>query len=171
MTSREQHALEFAKHWHDSIGQVRKYSGKPYWHHCVAVAEIVKSVPHTADMVDASLLHDVLEDTPCKEDTLCMQFGIDVFDLVKWLTNVSKPSDGNREKRKAIDRAHIALAPRKAKTVKLADLIDNSRDIILYDPEFARVFLKETRQLLDESLIGGDFYLWAMADEIVRTNL
>ena len=44
--------------------------------------------------------------------------------LVDCLTDVSKPSDGNRAVRKEIDRQHLAKASPKAKTIKLADLID-----------------------------------------------
>jgi hypothetical protein len=43
--------------------------------------------------------------------------------------------------RKAIDREHSARASARAKTVKLADLLDNCRDIRRGDPGFARVFL------------------------------
>src|SRR6476620_2581497 len=34
-----------------------------------------------------------------------------VADLVGWLTDISKPSDGNRATRKGIDRDHLAKAP------------------------------------------------------------
>ncbi len=50
----------------------------------------------------------------------------------------------------------------------LADLIDNSHSIMAYDPDFARVYLKEKRLLLDEALRDGDPTLWAKADAIVR---
>jgi hypothetical protein len=83
---------------------------------------------------------------------------------------VSRPTDGNREVRKRIDREHTAAAPRAAKTIKLADLIDNSRSIIARDPDFAHVYLGEKRLLLDEALKDGDRFLWAQADEIVRAN-
>jgi hypothetical protein len=89
---------------------------------------------------------------------------------VRWLTDVSRPEDGNREIRKRIDREHTAQAPAIVKTIKLADLIDNSRSIIAHDPDFAHVYLREKRLLLDEALREGDATLWAMADEIARVN-
>ena len=55
-------AKEFAHAAHDSIKQVRKYTGEPYWNHTDAVAEVVASVGGTEDMVMAAHLHDVLED-------------------------------------------------------------------------------------------------------------
>jgi (p)ppGpp synthase/HD superfamily hydrolase len=168
VTNLEKRARLFAIRWHDSIGQVRKYTYEPYWKHPVAVAELVKTVPHTPEMVSAAFCHDVIEDTPCTEAELRAELGGAVGDLVMWLTDISKPSDGNREVRKRIDRAHTAAAPREAKTVKLADLIDNSRSIIALDPDFAKVYLREKRLLLDEALGDGDPLLWAMADDIVR---
>lgn len=171
MSNLEKRARLFAIRWHDSIGQVRKYSGEPYWKHPEAVAALVQTVPHTSEMIAAAMLHDVIEDTPCTEIDVRFEFGDAVADLVMWLTDVSKPSDGNRETRKAIDRAHTAAAPREAKTIKLADLIDNSRSIVERDKDFAKIYLREKRLLLDYALKDGDPYLWAMADEIVRMHL
>jgi guanosine-3',5'-bis(diphosphate) 3'-pyrophosphohydrolase len=168
MSNLEKRARLFAIRWHNSIGQVRKYTNEPYCKHPEAVAALVRTVPHTSAMVAAAFCHDVLEDTPCTEAQLRAELGDAVADLVMWLTDISKPEDGNREIRKRIDREHTAAAPREAKTVKLADLIDNSRSIVKYDPDFARTFLTEMRLLLDEALAEGDPALWAMADEIVR---
>ena len=170
MSNLEKRARLFAIRWHDSIDQRRKYTNEPYWRHPEAVAAIVQKVPHTPEMIAAAYLHDVIEDTPCTEAEVRAEFGDAVADLVMWLTDVSKPTDGNREVRKRIDRVHIAAAPREAKTVKLADLIDNSRSITKYDPDFAVTYLKEKRLLLDEALRDGDPILWAQADEIVRTS-
>lgn len=167
MSNLEKRARLWAIRWHGD--QVRKYTGEPYWRHPEAVAALVKTVPHTPEMVAAAYMHDVIEDTPCTEAEMRAEFGDAVTDLVMWLTDVSKPTDGNREARKAIDRAHSTAAPREAKTVKLADLIDNSRSIIARDPDFAVTYLREKRLLLDEALRDGDSTLWQMADEITRS--
>jgi len=82
------------------------------------------------------------------------------------LTDVSKPKDGNRAKRKAIDRVYLSNASPEAKTVKLADLIDNARSIEQHDPRFARTFMRE-KQLLLEFLRDGDPVLLANATNIV----
>jgi (p)ppGpp synthase/HD superfamily hydrolase len=167
----EEKAREFAIYWHDSIKQVRKYTGAAYWTHPEAVVALVKSVSHTEEMLAAAWLHDVVEDTPCLAGDILDEFGTHVAILVSYLTDVSRPTDGNRERRKRIDREHIAGAPVQAKTVKLADLIDNSKSITKFDPDFARIYLREKRLLLDEALKEGDSTLWAMADDIVRANL
>lgn len=59
-------------------------------------------------MICAALLNDVVEDTPVRLPKIVMRFGRAVAVLVEALTDVSKPEDGNREIRKAMDRAHSA---------------------------------------------------------------
>jgi (p)ppGpp synthase/HD superfamily hydrolase len=162
----EERAKEFATKWHGSIGQVRKYTGEPYINHPAAVAELVRGVIHDEDMLAAAWLHDVVEDTPCTIIDVEAEFGQSVAVLVEWLTDVSNPKDGNRKRRKEIDRQHTAAAPPKAKTVKLADLIDNSRTILPLDPDFAKVYISE-KALLLEVLREGDPDLWQMAHGIV----
>jgi (p)ppGpp synthase/HD superfamily hydrolase len=144
-----QKAQVFAIAAHSAVQQKRKYTGEPYFVHPAEVARIVAGVPgSTPDMVAAAWLHDVVEDTDCTFTDIHMAFGIDIATLVQWLTDVSKPEDGNRAVRKAIDRAHTAEAPAEAQTVKVCDLLSNTKSIVAHDPEFARVYLAEKRELL-----------------------
>jgi (p)ppGpp synthase/HD superfamily hydrolase len=145
-------------------GQKRKYTGEPYIKHPIAVMRLVESVPHTEAMLCAALLHDTVEDTDAQIGTVRTLFGTEVADLVEMLSDVSKPEDGNRAVRKAIDRTHTAKASPAAKTIKLADLIDNTKSIVAHDPKFAKVYLEEKRLLL-EALTEGDATLLAMARE------
>lgn len=149
-------AQVFAIAAHSAVQQKRKYTGEPYIVHPAEVAKIVAGVPgSTPEMVAAAWLHDVVEDTGCTFTDIHMNFGIDIATLVGWLTDVSTPEDGNRAARKAKDREHTAMAPAEAQTVKLADLISNSKSIMKYDPEFAKVYLEEKRLLL-EVMTKGD---------------
>lgn len=129
-------------------GQVRKYTGEPYVSHCFEVAGIVAPFADQ-NMIAAAILHDVVEDTPTTIDGITRNFGADIASIVYWLTDISDPCDGNRAARKAIDRDHVAKAPVRAKTVKVADLISNSMSITHHDPGFAKVYLAEKRLLLD----------------------
>lgn len=158
----ERRALAYATAAHGSIDQRRKWTNEPYIVHPIAVAEIVKTVPHTSQMIAAALLHDVIEDTSVTARDIFENFGPNVARLVDWLTDVSKPSDGNRAARKAIDLAHIAQAPPEAKTIKLADLIDNTPTIKERDPNFWKVYRREKLALL-EVLLDGDATLWERA--------
>lgn len=142
-------ARVFATAAHAAVKHVRKYTGDPYIVHPAEVARIVASVPgSTPDMIAAAYLHDVVEDTGVTIEVIRGEFGIDIATLVGWLTDVSKPEDGNRAVRKARDREHSAAAPAEAQTVKLADLISNSRSIVEHDPAFAVTYLEEKRLLL-----------------------
>lgn len=139
-------ALQFANDAHE--GQVRKYSGEPYINHPIAVAKIVASVPHDKNMIAAALLHDVVEDCEVSLEQIEQQFGADIAVLVENLTDVSRPEDGNRKARKAIDREHSGKASPRAATIKLADMIHNSEDIIKSDPNFAKIYIAEKKLLL-----------------------
>jgi guanosine-3',5'-bis(diphosphate) 3'-pyrophosphohydrolase len=157
-----EHARIFATAAHAAVGQLRKYTNEPYIVHPAEVASIVRSVPHTEAMLAAAWLHDVVEDTGVTIETVQAEFGTEVADLVSWLTDVSRPEDGNRAHRKARDREHTAAAPAEAQTVKLADLISNTRSIMAHDPKFAVTYLEEKRALL-AVMTRGDTTLMAMA--------
>jgi (p)ppGpp synthase/HD superfamily hydrolase len=158
----EQRALAFARRAHESIDHRRKYTDEPYIVHPIAVAELVRSVPHTSEMVAAAYLHDVVEDTPVKIEAIAAEFGSEVAELVGWLTKISRPGDGNRARRKALDLNHLAKAPAAAKTIKLADLVDNTLTVKDRDPAFWRVYRPEKQALL-QVLRDGDPTLWKRA--------
>ena len=166
----EEKAKRFAADAHASIVHVRKYTGEPYIGHPASVVEIVRSVPHTEEMLAAAWLHDTVEDTAATEAEIYEMFGHKVAVMVEMLTDVSKPEDGNRAKRKAIDRAHSARGIPAAKTIKIADLIDNSSSILERDPRFAEVFIRE-KALLLKVLKEGDLTLWNRANNIVLNHI
>lgn len=155
-------ASEFASSAHASINQRRKYTNQPYIVHPRSVAAIVARVTDDEATIAAAWLHDVVEDTPVELDEIRQLFGEEVARLVDDLTDVSRPSDGPRRARKQIDRDHTAQADRKAKSVKLADIIDNLSDFESIPPKFALVFLEEC-ELLVEVLGEGDHSLLDMA--------
>ena len=162
MTTLVHRAREFATQAHRRIDQRRKYSKQAYEVHLRAVADLVASVSDDQEMIAAAWLHDTVEDTPATLGDIEHAFGNGVAQLVSDLTDVSRPGDGNRAVRKAIDRAHSAQASVRAKTVKLADLTDNCGDICEHDERFARVFVVEMAALL-EVLGEGDERLFTKA--------
>lgn len=129
--------------------QKRKYTGKPYVDHPMRLYILLAtSGEDRPDVLLASLLHDVLEDTDVTERQLRELVGDEITDLVLEVTDTSKPEDGNRAERKRIDREHLAKSTYGGATIKLADLIDNSRDIVENDADFAKVYLQEKADLL-----------------------
>lgn len=142
-------------------GQVRKYTGEPYVSHCAEVANLIAQYGGCAEQIAAAWLHDTVEDTPVTIELVRAEFGHCVATLVEGLTDVSKPEDGNRVSRKALDRAHTRAQSQACKQIKLCDLISNTRSIAAHDPDFAKVYLLEKRLLLVE----GDFSASALLGE------
>lgn len=139
----------YAQAAHRAVGQKRKYTGECYTVHTEEVAALVASFDGTKEMIAAAHLHDVVEDTAVEVADIRAVFGEEVADLVDWLTDSSKPEDGNRAVRKAIDRDRLGTAPAAAQTIKCCDLISNTTSIVEGDPRFAKVYLKEKFELLD----------------------
>lgn len=73
-------------------GQQRK-SGEPYIVHPIIVAAITAAFSNDETMVQAALLHDVVEDTPYEIEDILAQFGDDVAHLVEGLTKIVELRD------------------------------------------------------------------------------
>jgi len=161
-------AIQFATQAHK--GQFRKYTGEPYITHPLAVMEIVRGVPgHTEEMLVAAVLHDVVEDTDVSLMEIQEEFGDAVSDLVLYLTDISTPEDGNRLKRKRKDAEWYAQGSAQAQTIKVADFIDNTRDIAQHAPKFWEVYKMEKLYALD-LLQEADTDLWHQAHIIIKEN-
>lgn len=156
----------FAEAAHRAVSQVRKYTGEAYIVHPREVAAMVAETGADEEVIAAALLHDVVEDTTVTNLEIETRFGERVARLVAEVTDVSIPADGNRASRKALDRAHLAAASAEGQTIKLADLISNSRSILTHDRNFARVYLRE-KALLLAVLMRGDRRLHEVARSIV----
>ena len=116
-------------------GQMRKYGGLPYIIHPIEVATIVEEAGGTDDMIAAALLHDVVEDCPGYTfETIADKVSPKVAELVRGMTEASKPEDGNRATRKEIDKNFLAEQSAEVQAIKYADVISNSKDIRVYDP-------------------------------------
>jgi len=156
-------AFAFATAAHAAVGQKRKYDGAPYIVHPQRVADIVRTYGGSDDQIAAAYLHDVVEDTQVDIDTIRDMFGDTIADLVSDLTDVSCSYDGNRATRKSIDMEHTLCGSVDAQFVKLADIIDNSRDIAENDPSFWKVYQKEMLALLEGMKDCTMFPLYAVA--------
>jgi len=83
-------ALDLALTAHD--GQKRK-SGEPYIVHPILVAAITATFSNDETMIQAALLHDVVEDTFFDIEDLTQEFGDDVAHLVEGLTKIIEIRD------------------------------------------------------------------------------
>lgn len=146
--------------------QMRKYTGEMYYTHPFAVATIVETSGADIDTIVAAYLHDTIEDTVATYAMIKDTFNKNVANLVLEVSDVSRESDGNREKRKGLDKEHLAKASNNGKTIKLADLIHNSDSIIVHDKNFAKAYMKEKKELL-KVLEGGNSFLYFRATAMV----
>ena len=156
-------------------GQMRKDEVTPYYEHPKRVRRILVEMG-TRDRVllDAALLHDVIEDGPLNDPSIDWATrvlevgGAEVLDLVMWVTNTAwtdpKPK---RRLRKMWDVEKLGRAPRDAQTLKLADRLANLHDATDLDPDFRALYLEETRELL-EALRIADYRIHGMLDKRVR---
>ncbi|QGY27478.1 HD domain-containing protein [Pantoea cypripedii] len=168
--SLEDQARRYATRAHAAAGQRRKYTDEPYIVHPAAVAELVRSVTDDEAMLAAAWLHDTVEDTPSTLQDIESHFGPRVAELVDMLTDSAQPQAKNRTARKLAHFRHTAQASPEAQTIKLADIIDNTRSIVQFDPHFARVYLVE-KQVQIQLLNEGDKRLWQQADNMIRQGI
>lgn len=137
-------ARAFAERKH--AGRVRKYTETPYTEHLGSVVSLLEEHGiHMQNVLAAAWLHDTVEDTGTTVLELADAFGEEVAELVYWLTDTDK---GSRNARAAMTAWRLGRAPWNAKLIKLADIIDNGRNITLHDPDFAHKFLAEKRQVM-----------------------
>ena len=162
----KKNVLDFAVKAH--AGQTRKYTGDDYIVHPMAVADMVEKHGGDEVQVCAALLHDVVEDTTVTFDDIRDNFGGDIAIMVRWLTDTSKPSDGNRRIRKGIDAKRLAEAPAEAQFVKLADLIDNASTIFRFDKSFAKQFHKEMTHLVKVMTKVHGSSMWIEAKKVLK---
>jgi (p)ppGpp synthase/HD superfamily hydrolase len=142
-------ALKYAKNAHDK--QTRD-NGEPYIRHPARVmARTMLLFGATEIMGAAAALHDVLEDTKANPETMKDQFGLEVFNLVVELTNVSKGSSLPRDERKKMDRAHLNGVSKEAKQIKMLDRIDNLdiSGLAMRGRDFVDLYTKESWLLLN----------------------
>ena len=143
-------AFAEAKH----AGKVRKYTDTPYSEHLAAVVALLdEHRSNMPNMLAAAWLHDTVEDTDTTIVEVADAFGEEVAELVYWLTDTDK---GIRSARATVTAWRLGRAPWDAKMIKLADIIDNGRNITEHDPDFARTFLAEKRLVMVRMCSGRD---------------
>ena len=167
MTDLAFRAMMFAREVH--ADQRRKYLDTPYSDHLAEVAGIVATVAPSdmaTEMVAVAWLHDCVEDQGVEIADLFRRFGSTVAFGVEALSDVET---GNRAERKAAARARLAGSPPWVQTIKCADLISNTSSIVMHDPKFAEVYLREKRDLL-AALTQADRRLWEVASTLAHSQ-
>ena len=145
-------ALELSLKAHE--GQTRK-SGEPYIVHPILVAAITARISSDEMMVQAALLHDVVEDTPYTIEDLLEAFGDDVSHMVEGLTKIVEIRDeelvpfGSDERliNSALTFRKMLIASIKdvrVLVIKLCDRLHNMLTLDALRPEKQKRIAEET---------------------------
>jgi (p)ppGpp synthase/HD superfamily hydrolase len=113
--------------------QPRKGGDIPYISHLMAVSALVMDHGGTEDQAIAALLHDAIEDTEATYESLCVDVGKSVADMVRACsdTEEDKPDDQSEEqwwerKSKYLEEVAAKLPGDPSLLVALADKVHNA---------------------------------------------
>jgi len=100
----------------------------PYINHPLAVARLLIEEGGVDDPITlaAALLHDTMEDVPTPYGVLLSEFGAEVADIVRELTDDKALPKEERKRMQVVNAPHKS---HKAAMIKMADKICNMRDI------------------------------------------
>jgi (p)ppGpp synthase/HD superfamily hydrolase len=133
-------------------GQTRRISGEPYVEHCRRVAHTVFLHTRETDVIVAALLHDTLEDTATSYEELRNEFGVNVADMVRALTNDEQCMASMGGKRNYLASKVNELTPNQL-LIKLADRLDNISD--LGNNAWSHKYCEETRHIFLTTLANA----------------
>ena len=147
-------ALKIALKAHE--GQTRK-SGEPYIVHPILVAAITAKISNDEMMVQAALLHDVVEDTPYTIEDLLEEFGDDVSHMVEGLTKIVEIRDeelvpsGSDERliNSALTFRKMLIASIKDVRVLVIKLCDRLHNMLTLEA----LGLEKQRRISEETLV------------------
>lgn len=130
-------------------GKKRK-TGDPACTHPIAVMQILKRQGvENASLLDAALLHDVLEDFDLDKQYLHYHFGKKVSDIVEILSKMKKWNTSYCRMKEALDdlAMHFFKYP-EACLIKIADRQHNLMTVHGFSPEKQAEYYHETQNVL-----------------------
>ncbi len=147
-------ALELSLEAHK--GQTRK-SGEPYIVHPILVAAITAKISNDEMMVQAALLHDVVEDTSYTIEDLEREFGDDVAHMVEGLTKIVEIRDeelvpsGSDERliNSALSFRKMLIASIKDVRVLVIKLCDRLHNMLTLDA----LSLEKQKRIAEETIV------------------
>ncbi|MBK9130762.1 MAG: GTP diphosphokinase [Gammaproteobacteria bacterium] len=169
-------ACEVAQRAHE--GQ-RRASGEPYFHHCIAVANILVDLNLDAETLAAAVLHDVAEDTGVTMEDIRAGFGDAIAHLVDGVTKMkliraykSLPDSDKQERTQAENLRKMLLAMAediRVVLIKLADRIHNMRTLAALPSDKQHRIAKETLDIY--APLANRLGIWQLKWELEDLSL
>lgn len=140
-------AYEVASRYHE--GQTRE-SGEPYILHPLSVTSLLAELKADLPTLQAGILHDVLEDTQIKTETLKDKFGLEVLMLVQGVTKLSKVQFRSSKEQQLENTRKMLLAMAndiRVVLIKLADRLHNMRSVEVFRKDKQRRIANDTMEI------------------------
>ena len=123
-------AIYYAKKYH---ADQKRHSGEPYYTHPIEVAYMVSDYLFKTDVIVASILHDIVEDTAMTAGMILDVFGRRVEEMVDRLTR-NRP-DGSKLRVEQILSNASAKNDSEVLIIKLVDRLHNMQTIEYMSPK------------------------------------
>ena len=140
-----------------------RQDGTPYIHHPARVCAFLISECGVTqpEVLQAALLHDVVEDTPTTIQDIEAHFGKKTAEYVNCLTKPSQEGFRSKQELNAFQAERIERSPKEVRMIKLADRIDNISDLHLLPPDGKMErYVKDTRDNYLELAARTDSHLY-----------
>jgi (p)ppGpp synthase/HD superfamily hydrolase len=132
-------AIYFARKYH---GEQKRKSGEAYYTHPLEVAYMISDYKLKTDVIVASILHDIIEDTEVTAGMILDNFGQRIAEMVDRLTR-DRP-DGTKLSVEEIINNAYKLKDHEVLMIKLIDRLHNMQTISTLRPEKQNIITHET---------------------------
>lgn len=132
-------AIYWAKKYH---GDQKRKSGEAYYTHPLEVAYMISEHKLKTDVIVASILHDIIEDTEVTAGMIIDNFGWRIAEIVDRLTR-DRP-DGSKLTVEEILNNSYQEKDKEVLLIKLFDRLHNIQNLGAISPEKVKKVIKET---------------------------
>jgi (p)ppGpp synthase/HD superfamily hydrolase len=132
-------AIYWAKKYH---GDQKRKSGEAYYTHPLEVAYMISEHKLKTDVIVASILHDIIEDTEVTAGMIIDNFGWRIAEMVDRLTR-DRP-DGSKLTVEEILNNSYQEKDKEVLLIKLFDRLHNIQNLGAISPEKVKKVIKET---------------------------
>ena len=132
-------AIYWARKYH---GDQKRKSGEPFYSHPLEVAYMISDYKLNTDVIVASILHDIVEDTEITVEMIHDSFGHRIAEMVDRLTR-DRP-DGTKLSVNEILNNSYQENDKEALLIKLVDRLHNIQTLGVKSPEKVKKITEET---------------------------